>query len=54
MEKFIYSNKVRNALDLKLPVVALESTVITLGLPRPTYLTTAAAMEEEVAAQNAT
>ena len=42
------------ALAAKRPVVALESTVIAHGLPRPMNLETALAMEEEVRAVCAT
>src|SRR3954469_10422187 len=43
-----------DALAANQPVVALESTVIAHGLPRPTNLETARAMEEEVRAGGAT
>lgn len=39
---------VRQALQADIPVVALETTVITHGLPRPINLEAAIAMEEEV------
>ena len=35
MSSFLYSNEVRDALDNKRPIVALESTIISHGLPRP-------------------
>jgi pseudouridylate synthase len=41
-------DEVANALDRGRPVIALESTLITHGLPRPVNLETAAAMENEV------
>jgi pseudouridine-5'-phosphate glycosidase len=43
-----FANRVKEALDRGKPVVALESTVITHGLPRPQNLQLAAALEEEV------
>lgn len=48
MEFINYRNNVREALDKNQPVVALESTVITHGLPYPQNKETALAMEEEV------
>jgi pseudouridine-5'-phosphate glycosidase len=42
------SQEVRQALELRLPVVALESTVITHGLPYPENLKLARDMEAEV------
>lgn len=45
------SFEVARALELKLPVVALESTVITHGLPYPQNLALAKDMEAEVRAQ---
>lgn len=45
---------VASALAARRPVVALESTVIAHGLPRPMNLETARAMEEEVRAAGAT
>lgn len=44
------SDEVRSALAEGRPVVALESTVIAHGLPRPRNLETARALEEEVRA----
>lgn len=46
--KIQFSPEVRNALDEKRPVVALESTVIAHGLPYPLNLETAAKMEDAV------
>ncbi len=46
--------EVRSALEARRPVVALESTVIAHGLPRPTNLETARALEDEVRAAGAT
>ena len=45
---------VASALASRRPVVALESTVIAHGLPRPTNLETARAMEDEVRGAGAT
>jgi len=43
--KFIISHELSRALKLSLPIVALESTVITHGLPRPQNLSLARDME---------
>lgn len=43
-----FSTAVRHALDAHLPLVALESTLITHGLPRPTNLEVARRLEEVV------
>ncbi len=51
---FHLSPDVARALDLKLPVVALESTVITHGLPYPENLNLAEDMEGEVRQWGAT
>ena len=48
LSKFQLSPEVSRALSLKLPVVALESTVITHGLPFPENLNLAHDMESEV------
>ena len=48
------SPEVSRALDLGAPVVALESTVITHGLPRPQNLELARAMEKHVRDSGAT
>lgn len=48
------SQEVRSALESARPVVALESTVIAHGLPFPTNLETAQAMEAGVRQQGAT
>lgn len=45
---FEIAPQVRRALDMKAPVVALESTVITHGLPRPQNLGLARDMENAV------
>src|SRR5438309_7598420 len=42
--------EVAKALEANVPVVALESTVIAHGLPRPRNLTTAKALETEIRA----
>ena len=46
--KLNYSNEVQTALEQRKPVVALESTVITHGLPYPANRETALAMETSV------
>lgn len=54
MENLIrVSSEVQTAITSKQPVVALESTVIAHGLPRPQNLETAQAVEEIVRAENA-
>ncbi len=45
---FTIAPEVRIALDLGTPIVALESTVITHGLPRPQNLELARDMERTV------
>lgn len=45
---FVVSNEVAYAIKNSLPVVALESAVITHGLPRPENLRLAEALENEV------
>lgn len=52
-KSFRISPEITGALKKGLPVVALESTVITHGLPFPENLTLAMDMEGEVRAQNA-
>ena len=47
------SEEVRDALELGLPVVALESTIISHGLPRPRNLEVARDLEEVVRAGGA-
>jgi pseudouridine-5'-phosphate glycosidase len=54
MDNFIYSSQVKKAINQQSPLVALESTVITHGLPRPTNYEIALAMENEVIKENAT
>ena len=51
---FTIASEVRIALDLGAPIVALESTVITHGLPRPQNLELARDMEKQVRASGAT
>ena len=51
--KLIYHPEVQTALENKTPVVALESTVISHGLPYPVNLSTAHALEAEVRAAGA-
>jgi pseudouridine-5'-phosphate glycosidase len=45
---FTIAPEIRHALDLAAPIVALESTVITHGLPRPQNLELARNMEKNV------
>ncbi len=49
-EHFFLAPEVKNALRLAQPVVALESTVMTHGLPQPDNLRLARDMEQEVRA----
>jgi pseudouridine-5'-phosphate glycosidase len=51
---FLLSPEISHALAMDLPVVALESTVITHGLPYPENLRLAQDMESEVRAAGAT
>jgi pseudouridine-5'-phosphate glycosidase len=53
-KNFTFSLEVLHARQQNAPIVALESTVITHGLPRPTNLTLAQDMEEMVRSQGAT
>jgi pseudouridylate synthase len=50
---FVVGDPVREALDARRPVVALETTVVTHGLPDPEGLETALALEEDVRAAGA-
>jgi len=50
---FVISHEINRALSLSLPIVALESTVITHGLPRPQNLSLALDMEESVREEGA-
>ena len=54
MNNFIYSSQVKKAINQHSPIVALESTVITHGLPQPKNYEVALAMENEVLKENAT
>ena len=49
----IYSNEVKAALDAGRPVVALESTIITHGMPWPGNLDMANDVEDIIRAQGA-
>ncbi len=49
-----YSNEVREALAKKKPIVALESTIISHGLPRPSNLAVATEVEEIVRSEGST
>lgn len=53
-ESFIRSSDVKRAASIPLPIVALESTVITHGLPQPQNLQLAQAMEQAVRENGAT
>jgi pseudouridine-5'-phosphate glycosidase len=48
-----YSEEVKKALINNLPIVALESTIITHGMEYPTNLTTAQSVEEIIRSHNA-
>jgi len=50
---FIISHEISRALNLSLPIVALESTVVTHGLPRPQNLSLAYDMESTVREEGA-
>lgn len=54
MEQLLFSNEIKNAQNNRLPIVALESTVITHGLPIPKNLEVAKAMEESVRSTGST
>jgi len=51
--QFTVSHEISRALNLTLPVVALESTVVTHGLPRPQNLSLAQDMETAVREEGA-
>lgn len=53
-EILIKSNEVKRAMNISLPIVALESTVLTHGLPRPQNLQLAHDMERVIREQGAT
>ena len=49
MKKYLdISEEVKKALDEKKPIVALESTIISHGMPYPKNVETALRVEEEV------
>ena len=50
---FTISHEINRALNLSLPIVALESTVVTHGLPRPQNLSLAHDMESTVREEGA-
>ncbi|WP_297589986.1 pseudouridine-5'-phosphate glycosidase [Roseibium sp.] len=49
----VYSNEVREALAVGKPVVALESTIITHGMPFPRNVETARQVESDIRAEGA-
>src|SRR5512141_2042517 len=53
-DNIIKSNDVKRAMTIPLPIVALESTVLTHGLPRPQNLQLARDMEMTVRDNGAT
>jgi pseudouridine-5'-phosphate glycosidase len=53
-DNIIKSNDVKRAMNIPLPIVALESTVLTHGLPRPQNLQLARDMEHAVREEGAT
>ena len=53
-ELTVKSNEVKRAMSISLSVVALESTVLTHGLPRPQNLKLAYDMERTIRAEGAT
>jgi len=53
MKPIVLSAEVRDAINTGLAVVALESTLITHGLPQPTNFETAEAMEQRVREEGA-
>ncbi|MDX1379014.1 MAG: pseudouridine-5'-phosphate glycosidase, partial [Anaerolineales bacterium] len=53
-ETLKYSSSVNRAQGIHLPIVALESTVLTHGLPRPQNLQLAQDMERTVRENGAT
>ena len=53
-EKLIKTNEIERAKKISLPIVALESTVLTHGLPRPQNLQLAREMELEIRENGAT
>jgi pseudouridine-5'-phosphate glycosidase len=53
-EVLVKSSDVKRAMNISLPIVALESTVLTHGLPRPQNIQLAHDMERTVREQGAT
>src|SRR5215208_197012 len=53
-DTLVRSSDVKRAMSISLPIVALESTVLTHGLPRPQNLQLAHDMERAVREQGAT
>lgn len=53
-EVLVKSSEVKRAMSISLPIVALESTVLTHGLPRPQNLQLAHDMERAIREQGAT
>jgi pseudouridine-5'-phosphate glycosidase len=53
-ERIVTSNEIKRAKSISLSIVALESTVLTHGLPRPQNLQLAHDMEHAVRAEGAT
>ncbi len=50
---FVLSDEIKRAREMDAPIVALESTVITHGLPTPQNMELALAMEDKVRAEGA-
>src|SRR5512138_3956146 len=53
-EVLVKSSEIKRAMNISLPIVALESTVLTHGLPRPQNLQLAHDMERIIRDQGAT
>ena len=53
-KSIVYSNEIKEGIQTGKPIVALESTVLTHGLPRPQNLELAHDMEQAVRAEGAT
>lgn len=53
MFSFQYSEEVKQAIELSLPIVVLESTIISHGMPYPANLQTAQEVESVVRSHNA-
>jgi pseudouridylate synthase len=54
IDDLIHSKDIKRAMNISLPIVALESTVLTHGLPRPQNLQLARDMERAVRDEGAT